>query len=140
MKVFIFWVISLLTLLFWFFAVVDIVLTLGGNATYLKDFPPQMIVWIQGFPLWRKVLWAVTVLLGNGGAVLLLMRRPVAPALLWGAAILMLLAFIGYDLLLAKGSEYYGQTGLLASSFMIALAFLLALYASAALKGRYFKT
>jgi hypothetical protein len=139
MKVFVFWILSIFTLLFWFFATVDMVFTLGGNATYLKGFPPQLIVWIQDFPVWRKALWVVTVLLGNGGAVLLLLRRPLAPALLWGAAMLMLIAFIGHDLLLAKGSEYYGQVGILASSFMIALAFLLALYASAASRRRYFK-
>ena len=98
-----------------------------------------MIGWIQGFPLWRKALWGLSVLLGTLGAVLLLMRRSLAPTLLWGAAILMVVGFVGHDLLLADGVKYYGQVGMISSTILNVLAILLAWHASIAARGRAFK-
>ncbi len=103
MKMIIFWVMSIFTLIFWAFGGVDMYFTLTGNETYLKDFPPQMIAWIQEFPVWRKMLWGLTVLTGTIGGVLLVLRRALAPSLLWAAAVLMLLAFVGHDILMADG-------------------------------------
>ncbi len=139
MKALLFWLISLFTLIFWAYAGLDMFLTLTGNEIYLKDFPPQMVAWVQGFPLWRKALWGLTIALGTAGGVLLILQRKLAPMLLWLASLLMLLAFVGHDIMLAEGIKYYGQTGVIASSVMVALTFLLAWHASAAAKGRRFK-
>jgi len=139
MKGLLFWLISLFTLIFWAYAGLDMFLTLTGNELYLKDFPPQMIAWIQDFPLWRKALWGLTVFLGTAGGVLLILHRKLGPTLLWLASLLMLLAFVGHDLMMAEGVKYYGQTGVIASSFMVALTMLLAWHASAAARTRRFK-
>lgn len=139
MKALFFWLLSLFTLIFWAYAGLDMVLTLSGNEVYLKDFPPVMIAWIQDFPIWRKAVWGLTVLLGTAGGVFLILQRKIAPTLLWLASLLMLLAFVGHDLMMAEGMKYYGQTGVIASSVMVALTFLLAWHASAAARGRRFK-
>jgi len=139
MKALLFWLISLFTLIFWAYAGLDMFLTLTGNEVYLKDFPPQMIAWIQDFPLWRKALWGGTIVLGTAGGMLLILQRKLAPILLWLASLLMLLAFIGYDIMMAEGVKYYGQAGVIASGVMIALTMLLAWHASAAARRRRFK-
>ncbi len=139
MKTIVFWVISIFTLVFWAFSIVDMVMTLSGNEAYLKDFPPQMIIWIQDFPLWRKVLWGLTVLIGTLGSISLILRRASAPFLLWSAALLMLLGFVGHDIFLANGIKYYGQIGIISSSVLIGLAFVLAIHASFAARRKSYK-
>jgi hypothetical protein len=139
MKTIFFWLVSLLTLIFWVSALADVVLTLSNNETYLKDFPPDFVHWVQGFPLWRKALWVLTSVLGTLGAVLLILRRKSAPLYLWAAPFLMLVVFVGYDLMLGNGADHYGLTGLITSSVMIVLGFLFAGHASAALRKRRFR-
>ncbi len=139
MKTFFFWVFSLATLLFWGFGIVDMGLTLSGNEAYLKDFPPQMVTWIQNFPLWRKVIWGLSVALGVFGSLMLVLRRPMAPWLLWAAWALMMTGFVGHDLMMAQGVEYYGAVGLISSGVLIFLAFLFAWHASAAAKSGRFR-
>ncbi len=127
---------SIFTLFFWAYGGVDMFFTLTGNEAYLKDFPPQMIVWIQEFPVWRKMLWGFTVLLGTLGGVMLLMKRAQAPALLWGATMVALFAFVGHDILMAEGVKNYGHAGIITASVMIALGFVMALHASMAIAAK----
>ncbi len=139
MKAVIFWVLSIFTLFFWAMGGVDMFMTLTGNENYLKDYPPEMVSWLQNFPLLRKVVWALTSLLGTVGGMMLILRRSLAPLFLWMASGLMIISFLGYDLLLANGAHYYGLAGMISNSVMIAVTLLLAWYADAAIKARTFR-
>jgi hypothetical protein len=115
-------VVGLLALAFWGFSVIDMYWTLTGDEDYLADYPPQMIAWIQGFPLWRKALWGASIAAGVLGALLVFVRSGLAGHLLLLAWALMVGGFAGHDLLMANGLENYGQTGMIASAVMVAIA------------------
>lgn len=127
-----FWVVSVLALLWGAFGVFDFYMTTTGNEEYLKDFPPEMIGWIQGFPLWRVILWAFAVGAALVGAVLMLMKRALAVPVLWAGIAAMLIGFVGHDLLMADGAAYYGQAGLIASIIIVAISIAIAWYAGRA--------
>ncbi len=124
-----FWVVSVLAVLWGAFGVYDFYMTKTGNEEYLKDFPPEMIGWIGDFPMWRTLLWAVGVGAGFIGAVLLLMRNATAVPVLWAGVVAMLVGFIGHDLLMADGVKYYGTAGLIASAVIVVVTVFVAWYA-----------
>ena len=67
-----YWIIAVVAVLWGLFGAFDFWMTSTGNEMYLKDFPPEMIAWIKGFPAWRTGLWAVSVGAGALGGVLML--------------------------------------------------------------------
>jgi len=132
-----FWVISVVALLWGAFGVFDFYMTTTGNEKYLKDFPPEMIGWIKGFPMWRTFLWGLGVFAGLAGPILMLRRMRVAATLLWTCVAAMLIGFVGHDLLMANGVKYYGQEGMIASIVIVGISIAFALYASHAKKKGY---
>jgi len=127
-----FWVVSVLALLWGFFGAFDFYMTRTGNEEYLEDFPPEMIAWIGNFPMSRVLLWGLGVGAGLIGALLLLMRRGVAVSVLWVGVAALLIGFIRHDLLMADGVKYYGIPGLIASVFIVIVTVAVAWYAGRA--------
>jgi hypothetical protein len=115
-------IVGLLALAFWGFSVVDMYWMLTGNEDYLADYPPEMISWVQDFPLWRKVVWGASIAAGVLGALLLFLRSGLAGHLLLLGWMLMAVGFVGHDLLMANGLENYGQTGIIASLGLLGVA------------------
>ena len=134
-----FWIVSIIALLYGVFGGFDFYMTSTGNEKYLKDFPPEMIAWIQDFPLWRTILWGATVAAGVIGPLLMLMRNGLAPTVMWAGVVGMILGFVGHDILMANGVKYYGQMGLIASVVLVVLYVLFAWYASRAKAQGYLK-
>ena len=115
-----FWIVSVVGVIWGGFGVIDYQMTSSGDEEYLKDFPPEMIAWIQDFPAWRQGLWAFSVLAALFGPILLLLRRRFAAPVLIAGATTMIVGFVGHDLLMANGLKYYGAAGT-AVSVVIAL-------------------
>ncbi len=132
-----FWIVAVAILLWNAFGVFDFWMTSTGNEEYLKDFDPEMIEWIAGFPLWRKAMWAIGVFAGVLGALALIARRRVAVALLISNFALMALGFAGHDILLANGARMYGELGLIVSALLVIVAAAQWLYADRAAKNGY---
>lgn len=122
-------VLGLAGLALWGFSAFDIWATLSGYAPYLESYPPEMIAWMQGFPLWRKLLWGLSIGLGVLGALLLLFRTVFAGHVLTVAFVLMIGGFLAYDLPFANGAEMYGRDGLIGSTVLCLVAFGLAIAA-----------
>jgi hypothetical protein len=127
-----FWVIAVLALLSGLFNVFDFYMTSSGNEAYLKDFPQEMIGWIQGFPLWRYALWGTTVIAGLAGAILMLARNKYAPLLFWVSVATGVFGFVVHDLVMANGLHYYGTLGTVVSVILISVWTGFALYANRA--------
>lgn len=69
-----FWAIAVLSLLWSAFGCFDFAMTASRNPGYLAQFPPEMIVYIDSFPYWLTVAWALGVWGSLAGSVLLLLR------------------------------------------------------------------
>jgi hypothetical protein len=119
-------VIGLLVVAFWGFSVFDMTATLTNDEAYLAEFPPEMIAWMQGFPLWRKVVWGLGIGLGLLGGVLLVLRSRLAGPVMLAAVLLMAAAFVIHDLAMANGLEMYGREGVIGSVALIVVASLFA--------------
>ena len=126
----VYWIVSVAALVWGAFGVFDFYMTSTGNEEYLKDFPTDMIAWIQGFPLWRKIMWALSVGLSALGGVLLVLRIGLASRALWTGAVLMIAGFVFHDLLMADGLKYYGAAGTIASIIIVLVSFGFAMYAT----------
>jgi hypothetical protein len=100
--------------------------TLTNDEAYLAEFPPEMIAWMQGFPLWRKVVWGLGIGLGLLGGVLLVLRSRLAGPVMLAAVLLMAAAFVIHDLAMANGLEMYGREGVIGSVALIVVASLFA--------------
>lgn len=69
-----FWVIAVLSLLWNAFGCFDYTMTVTRNPGYLAQFPPEMINFIDGFPLWTTAAWALGVWGSLAGSLLLVLR------------------------------------------------------------------
>ncbi|VWX46878.1 hypothetical protein [Novosphingobium sp. 9U] len=68
------WVVGTLSLLWNAFGCFDFVMTNVRDAAYLADLPPDMIDYIDGFPAWAVIAWAMGVGFGLLGSILLFGR------------------------------------------------------------------
>ncbi|GFM28423.1 hypothetical protein [Novosphingobium sp. PY1] len=69
-----FWVAALLSIPWNAFGCLDFTLTVTRSPTYLAQFPPDMIDYIDTFPAWSIVAWALGTWGALLGSVLLVMR------------------------------------------------------------------
>ncbi|MEE9329433.1 MAG: hypothetical protein V3V30_04780 [Parvularculaceae bacterium] len=123
--------------LYWLVAVLAVMFGIGLVYDWwmLNAAPPhdayaqEMIAWIRSFPIWRQLVWGVSVVTGAVGGITLLLRRRWAVTLYMISFVTLLGGFIGHDLLLADGVEKYGSGGLIASTVLILLTGLFWAYA-----------
>lgn len=126
----IFWFVSLFAVIWGIFGCVDYYLISTANPDYLAQLPLRFIELVNGFPLWREVLWGISIAAALIGGLLMLLRTAWAVPVLWAVPISMIVGFVGYDLAMANGIAAYGTYGLVASTIMIIIALILALYAA----------
>lgn len=69
-----FWGVAVLSLLWNAFGCLDFAMTMVRNPGYLAQFPPEMIDFIDAFPAWAIVVWALGVWGALAGSMLLLLR------------------------------------------------------------------
>ncbi|CDO36330.1 hypothetical protein [Novosphingobium sp. KN65.2] len=69
-----FWAAALLSIPWNAFGCLDFTLTVTRSPTYLAQFPPEMIDYVDSFPGWAIVAWALGAWAALLGSVLLVMR------------------------------------------------------------------
>jgi hypothetical protein len=69
-----FWAIAVLSLLWNAFGCFDYFMTMTRNPGYLAQFPPEMIDFLDTFPVWATVAWAFGVWGSLAGSLLLVLR------------------------------------------------------------------
>lgn len=74
------WIIGIVALLWNAFGCYDYWMTETANQTYLGNFPPDAIAYINGLPKWLTAMWALGVWGGLAGSLLLLARSRFAVA------------------------------------------------------------
>lgn len=118
--------VGLLAFAYYSFLFIDMYWSFTGNEAIIREIGEATIKWIQAFPLWRKVIEGVWVGAGLLGAIATLARLRIAGRLLAIAFVLMIVGFVGHDLIMADGARLYGQQGVLATTVWIVLAFIFA--------------
>lgn len=68
------WIVGVLSLLWNAFGCFDFLMTNVRDADYLAQFPPDMIDYIDAFPAWAVIAWAMGVGCALLGSILLLGR------------------------------------------------------------------
>jgi len=68
------WLLGVVSLLWNAFGCYDYVMTNLRDAEYLAQFPPEMMLVIDSFPVWVTVAWAFGVWGALAGSILLLLR------------------------------------------------------------------
>jgi hypothetical protein len=126
---------AVVALLFWCYSAFDMWATLTAWPPYVQQYGHDMFAWIQGFPIWRKLLWGVGIALGAVGALLMFPRARAGGDFMLAAVGCMVAGF-SYDLVFEDGLKNYGAQGLIASVVLIALAAFLTWAAYATVKPR----
>ena len=125
------WLIGILGGLWSLMGVVSFVLTQMKVEAVMSRFPPQQREYFESFPWWAVAFWAIGVLGGAIGCLLLLLKNRFAFHALLASAIGWLVTNLG-GLFLLGGMEVMRATdGLGLTAFPIVVAALLASYARA---------
>jgi hypothetical protein len=69
-----YWVITVVGLLWNAFGGFDYYMTQSRNADYLANFPPEVIAFVEAMPAWVQAAWAIGVWFSVIGSVLMLIR------------------------------------------------------------------
>lgn len=125
-----FWLVAIFAVLWGVFGIIDYYLLVSNNPDYTAQMPAKVRELIEGFPLWRNILWYISIGCALVGGILMLLRSAWAVPFLWAVPVSMIIGFVGYDLALANGVEAYGTYGLVASTIIIIISLILALYAA----------
>lgn len=113
------WVIGIVTLLWNLGGAVDYVMTKTKNEVYLYLVPPEMMTFIEGFPIWATAAWATAVWGAVLGSLLLLFRSRHAVWMLWLALAAMVVTTIHNSVLADPGFQDFVGPG--AAAFSAAL-------------------
>ena len=110
---------------------ISFMLTQMNVEAVMSRFPPQQRVYFESFPLWADAFWAMSVLGGVIGCVLLLLEKRLAFHVLFASAIGAIVSTVG-GLFLLGGLTVMRETDALGVTvFPVAVAAVLASYAGA---------
>jgi hypothetical protein len=130
------WIVGILSLLWSCVGCYDYLMTRMRNTDYLAKMMPKvdpnaMLAWIDGFPLYAQVGWALGVWMGLLGSVLLLIRSRWA---IWAFGLSLLGAVLGLGYQIALAPPLAGADDTMSKVvpyIIIAIALALFLYARA---------
>lgn len=123
------WFVGIIGSLWNVMGTVSFVLTQLDVEAVMSGFPPQQRAYFDSFPLWTDTSWAIGVVLGVIGCVLLLLRRRTALQALLISAIGTTISCLG-GLFLLGGMQVMRETDGVGLSFLpVVVAALLAAYA-----------
>ena len=100
-------VVAVLLLLWNLFGIAMFFLQYTMTPDALAKLPEEQRLLFEAMPAWLWVVYAVAVLAGAFGALMLLLRKRVAVPLFWGSLIAVLVQF-GYTLLPGRAVEVLG--------------------------------
>ena len=116
------WIVGILSLLWNAMGAFDYLMTQTQNEAYMANFTPEQLEYFYGFPSWLQGFWAVAVLGGVLGSILLLLRKAWAYPVLLVSFLSMVVTSI-HNFGFSNGFEVMGTTG---AAFSVAI-FLVAL-------------
>jgi hypothetical protein len=118
--------------------VADHALTQTRNKVYMAQFTPEQAAYFQSFPTWVNTTWAIAVWAAFLGAVLLLLRKRLAP-LLFALALLAtgLTALYNFVLADVKMTAIAGQGALWFTLLILVITLAQWAYARAMRQARY---
>lgn len=99
------WIVGVVSLLWNLIGAVDYLMTRMRNTDYLANMmpnadPQEVLAWVDAFPFWAQLGWALGVWFGVAGSILLLARKRMAMHCFLVSLIGILLG-IGYQLVAA---------------------------------------
>lgn len=115
------WVVGVLALFWNGFGAFDYLMTQTENESYMSQFTPEQLEYFYGFPTWVVLFWALAVWGGVLGAVLLLLRKRIAVAVLLASFVSMAITFT-HNFLLSDGMEVMGTGGAAFSGVIFVVA------------------
>lgn len=130
------WTVGVLSLLWNAMGALDFTMTQTHSEAWLKQFTPEQLAYIYGFPLWSLIAWGVGTWGSFLGSVLLLLRR--GPAFHLFAASLAGAVFTTlYSFVLSNGMRIMGGgAGMIAFNAVILLISVLLLVYARAMRKR----
>lgn len=69
------WAVGIGSLLWNSLGAIDYTMTKNHNAAWLKDFTPEQIAWLDNFPFWANLAWALGVWGAIAGSALVMLRK-----------------------------------------------------------------
>ncbi|MFV0276056.1 MAG: hypothetical protein ACK5HY_02580 [Parahaliea sp.] len=123
------WLVGVLALLWNVAGALDFVMTQTRDARYLANFSQQQLDHVYSLPTWVVVFWGIAVGTGVLGALLLLLRRRLAPTVFF-VSLLALLAVYVRNYLFDNALEVMGDAlSLWFSAAIVVVAIFLFFYA-----------
>jgi hypothetical protein len=123
-----FWIICILALLWNIIGIMNFYMQVFISPETLAALPEAERALIEASPIWTKVVFAIAVLDGTLGCVLLLMKKAVArPVLI--SSMLAVLIQMTYWLFFTNSMEVYGSTVLVMPLLVISVSIFLVWYA-----------
>lgn len=126
-----FWLIGIVGVLWSLMGLMSFVVTQTNVEAVMSRYPPQQREYFESFPLWAVACWAISVIGGLIGCILLLLKNRRAVQVLLASAIAAIVFNVG-GLLLLGGMAVMRETGGLGfAALPIIVATFLAYYARA---------
>lgn len=123
-------IIGILALVWNCIGVMDFVLTNTRTESYIEAFEPEMLAFLESFPMWATAAWAVAVFAAAFGSLLLVMRKKLAAPVLVLALIGLLVSYF-HKFVMHDGMKIMGGGGSIVMTIAIgAIASYLAYYAN----------
>ena len=97
------WLVGIVMLIWNGMGAMDYVLTVSRSESYLEQFTPERLAFLEAFPGWAVGSWALAVWLYVLGSILLLFRSRFAPPVLIAGFVFMLVTTF-HNLVLAEVS------------------------------------
>jgi len=124
------WVVGILALLWNAMGALDYTMTQTKNEAYMANFTPEQLDFFYGFPAWLVAFWALAVWGGLVGAILLLLRKRLAFAVLAVSFLCMVVTAI-HNYGFSNALEILGTFGTVFTCVIFVVALALVLYARA---------
>jgi hypothetical protein len=126
------WIVGLLALVWNGFGAYDYMMTRMRNTDYLASMMPgvdpnAILAWVDAFPIWAQIGWALGVWMGVLGSVLLLMRHRLAVPVL-GLSALGAVVGLGYQIFFAPPMPGVANEGMTALMPWVIIAIAVAVY------------
>ena len=129
-----FWLLAVLALLWNAMGCFDYFMTQSHNESYLEQFSPEMLAFVDSFPQWVTTFWALGVWNGLLGSITLLLRKQITVPIYIISCVSMVVVTIR-NFGFSDGMDVMGSTfDLLFTGVMFLLAIAQILYAQAMVK------
>ena len=114
------WIVGVLAVLWNSMGAYDYLMTQTRNEAYLARFSPELLAWVDGFPLWAESCWAIAIWSSILASILLLMRKGLA-AQIFGVSLVAMVFNTIYSYVISNGIEIMGGGAAIFSAVIFAV-------------------